>query len=618
MAIFNAALLAALLPAAFAVPHAHQGHIHLKRNNLPSGYSSGFPQPSGVPSSAPYPVANSTAVGPTGSGSIPLSTGGAGGGPITIQSTINIVPLPQTKTDFGSSPASTGVPGSGSGSGSGSESGSGSGSGSESGSNSGSGSGSGGVGENGASCGPATVTVTQANTITITVPGSSPSEGGSSGGSEGGSQGGSQGGSGGAPGQSASVAPSVSAVPSAPYPIGNSSIPVGPSGTGSVGTGVPSVPSQTPISQTPASQTPVVSSSTPVAASSAPVQAASSAAPVTSAPVSSPAAPIQAASSAPQSSSVEVKADYHVPGGYPHQSSAAPVVAAPVSSSTPASPVQEASSAAPVVSSPAPVSSAASSSAPAQSSTTPSTSSNSGVKPRGLLYGGDIGTANSYLSASGGNIGWGANWDSSPQPESGAASGTLSVQFVPQMLGLDQVHVDAWKTNAKGPYLMAFNEPDKPKSQGGSEMDVGTCVSSYMQYMQPHAGSSKLISPSTTNDLNDANVGIQYMSDFLDQCKAQGCQIDVLGFHYYGDASDLPYFKNTVSQYQALQQKHGIAELWITEMAPNQAPTEDQMKSFLEFLDDSSSGVSRYAFNGLNTGTGQSLTEPAIQSCYQS
>ena len=561
MAVLNLALLAAILPAVFASPqHVRRGHGPYKGTGLPSGFPTGFPHPSGVPGTAPYPAQNSTVGGPTGSGV--ASTGGYGQGPVTIQSTINVVPYPSTKTEYAAS--STGGVG-------------------ESGASSSAGSGP-GVGESGSTCGPATVTVTQANTVTVTVPGSN----------------------GGAPSNApiqSSPASSASLVAtSAPYPVGNSSVPVGPSGTASVGTGLPSVPHQVPIPVTSSAQT---SSAAP---SEAATSASSSAAGGNTYHVTNTVVP---------TSSVIANAYYHAPE---HHQSSSPVVAPSSSSVSFPAPVASTSATS------APASSQVSSSAPAASSSSaPVSSGNTGVKARGLLYGGTPGStaisnANAFIEGSSGAIGWGTDWDSSPSPQSGDATGTLNVQFVPQLLSTASVHTGIWDSNSAGhPYLMGFNEPDTTTAQGGSQMDYDTCASSWMTYMEPkRSGSTKLVSPATTNNLDDAAMGVQYMANFLKACITdKGCHIDVLAFHYYGEASDLQALKTTVQKYQALQTQYKIPELWISEMAPNEAPTADQMSAFLTYLDDESNGIARYAFNGLNTGTGQSLDNSVMKTAYQ-
>ena len=187
------------------------------------------------------------------------------------------------------------------------------------------------------------------------------------------------------------------------------------------------------------------------------------------------------------------------------------------------------------------------------------------------------------------------------------------------LLSAADVHTSIWDGNSAGqPYLMGFNEPDMTTDKGGSQMDVPTCASNWMTYMNGKKSSAKLISPATTNNLDDTSMGVHYMTDFLDTCiNSHGCHFDVLAFHYYGEASDLEALKTTVQAYQKLQTQYKIPELWITEMAPNEAPTADQMSAFLSYLDDPSNGVARYAFNGLNTGTGQSLDDGIIKAAYQ-
>lgn len=604
MAYLNIALLAAVLPAAFAMPqHAHMGHGPYKARQLPSGFPTGFPHPSGIPGSAPFPVSdNGTAVGPTGTGA-PLSTGGVGAGPVTIQSTISIVPLPASTAsgDIGNSPTS-GAGGVGSSPASGSA-GSGS---SPSGAP---GSGPGGPGESGATCARSTVTVTRANTITVTV--AAPS-----------------GGSAGAPSdaaiQSSKAASSpVLAPSSAPFPIGNSSVPVGPTGTGTgvVGTGLPSVPYQAPIvSSTPVDSKPVSSTpvnSTPV--SSAPVaekpsEVVGSPAPVSanSVPVQAYSAPAQAPTSAASSTSpptpgVVAPELVHVPGG--EQIPASPVVPASV---TPASVTPA------VASSVTPVSSTAGSAR----SLTPVSSNG---KARGLLYAGHamspaeaLSAANSYVSASKGAMGWCWDWDSSPSPAIGWTVGTTNVEFVPMLWGLGD-HVTLWSKNVaalKPTYVMGFNEPDMTTDKGGSQLSVGAAVQGWKDNMEPLKSSGiKLVTPGTTNELTAANMGHGYMSQFLESCS--GCHFDALTFHYYGEASDISALKAAVTKYQTLQQLHNIPELWISEMAPNEPPTPEQMSAFLKFLDDPANGIARYAFNGLNTGNGQSLTGGVVQAAYQ-
>ena len=619
MAILNYALLSALLPAVLAAPGLHgrgMGHGPY----TPSGklvYPTGFPHPSGPPSlyhhpsgapvgTAPFPAQNATAKG--------ISTGGRG--PVTIQSTINLVPVPVTDTLYSAgqspestgaagvggpggvgSPAPSGVPGVGT---QGSPAGTAPGSGAESPATGSAGSGPGGVGSSptgapGASgapgsgveagtCGPAIVTVTQAQTVTVTVPA------GSSSGAPGapGASGAPGSGPGESPGQSAPGAPEggPSSAPtfSAPFPIGNSSASAGPTGTGpvvvSTATGAPTLHHPVPL---PAHSVASVVNSPAPAVVNSPAPAV----------VSSP-APSEVATSAAlvTASSVPVEALFHVPGqNHPQSASqqssvtfAAPQAQA-TTTSAPQAPAQAPTSAGPS-SSPAPKSSPVSSSG--------------GVKARGLLYG-SLSAAQSFDTS---NIGWGWDWDSSPSPASGHATGSLGgIQFVPMLLSTADVHTSLWEGNSAGAeWVMGFNEPDQCGG-GGSCMSVSDVVSGWGTYFSGLSASK--CSPATTNDLTTQGKGLSYMSDFLAACT--GCKFDALAFHYYGSGSDTSALISTIQAYQKLQKQYGIPELWIPEMAPTDQPSADEVNALLAVLDNPANGVTRYAFNGLNTGTGIQL-----------
>ena len=608
MAVLNIALLSALLPSVLAFPGLHgRGIGH--GPYIPSGkhvFPSGFPHPSGTApiGTAPFPVQNATTTATGTGGSAPL---------VTIQSTINLIPLPVTNTVFsaGQSPESTGAAGVGGPGGAGSPSPSGApgvgGNGvpGESPASGAAGSGSAGVGssptaapgapgapgsgEEAGTCGPATVTITQAQTVTVTVP-AGPSNG--------------------APGSGPGESPAQSSAPgapegapssaptfAAPFPIGNSSASAGPTGSGSgvvsTGTGVPTyhhpvplpVNSVAPVVNSPAPAPAAVNSPAPVAVSSpTPIEAATSAAPVTA-------------------SSVPVEELFHAPGQNHYQP------APQQSSVTSAPPAQAPTTAAPVApASQAPTSSAAP--APSSSSASTPVSSSGGVKARGLLYG-SLSAAQSFDTS---NIGWGWDWDSSPSPASGQATGSLgSIQFVPMLLSTASVHTSLWQGNSAGAeWVMGFNEPDQCGG-GGSCMSVSDAVSGWGTYFSGLSASK--CSPATTNDITTQGKGLSWMTEFLEACT--GCKFDALAFHYYGVGSDLTALTNTIQAYQKLQQQYGIPELWIPEMAPTDQPSSDEVKAMLAVLDNPANGVTRYAFNGLNTGSGIQLAGD-IASAYTS
>lgn len=448
------------------------------------------------------------------------------------------------------------------------------------------GSGPGSGGETGV-CGPATVTITMANTVTVTVPASAAPESGSPE-----SQ---------SPIESQPASPStIAASPStvaAPYPISNSSMPAGPTGTG---TGIGSSSALPVYSASMSPITPVVAATSTLAA---PIVV----------PVFSTSAPAVAEAATQTSTTPVAEA--------PAQTSTTPAAETPAqTSTTPAAEDQQATTAAPAPSvapvsdtnSPAQVSSSpaqvVSTSAAPQTSTT---KSSSGVKARGLLYG-SLPAAQAFDMSS---IGWCWDWDSSVTPSSGQNVGSIGCDFVPQLLSDASVHTSIWSGNAAGAsYVMGFNEPDNCGG-GGACMSVTQAVASWGTYL--NGMEAALVSPATTNDLVTKNTGYDYMTQFLAQC--HGCKFQALSFHWYGnswDINDTPGgLEPTIKAYQKLQQQYNIPELWIPEMAPNQAPTQDQMTALLAYLD--SSAVTRYAFNGLDTGTGQQLSG-MLADCYTS
>ena len=558
MALLNIARLAAFLPAVLAVPQHGSIYHGPHKVSKPSG---GWPLPTGGPfssSQVPFPAGNSTAGAATATGT----------GLVTIKSTINLIPVPLTSSVViaDQSPATTGAAGLG---GSGQSGSPGSPSGAP-----------GGPGQAGNTCGPATVTVTTANTVTVTVqasPNPNPVE---------------------LPQSSAPVKPSL-----VPYPLYNSSIPTGPTGTGS--SLLTSYVAPTP----PSSSSLATSSASPKI-----VQEASDGQVVV------PVTPIEAGVAATTPSTVAVKADYHQPAAAanpvvkPPPFVPAPVSSQPVSSTVPA----------PVYS---PVSTAPSPPASSPSTSTGGSGGSTGVKARGLLYSYNnqqlspaeaLAQANDAVNEA---VGWMANWDSSPSPGSGQASGSGKVEYVAQLWGTDTTHVTAWQTNAKTPWLMSFNEPDNCGG-GGACLSVQEAANAHTAHIAPlRSGGSKVTTPCTQNNVGSPNIGSEYMASFL--AKFPPNSFDAIAFHWYGpgtqeglNGSDNPQsLAATVAAYQKLQKQYGIAELWITEGGPEDA-APDMLNAFLEFLDDPSNGVDRYLWNGLNSPT--SVVQVGAGSTYLS
>ena len=390
-----------------------------------------------------------------------------------------------------------------------------------------------------------------------------------------------------------------------PYPLYNSSIPIGPTGTGSSATSYVA---------------PITPSSSLVSSSASPkiVQQASDGQVFVSA------TSVGAGVAATTSSLVAVKADYHQPVDVANAAAKPPpVVPAPVSS-------QPVSSAAPSPSpSPVPSPSSTTASAPVNSPSTSSGASggSSGVKARGLLYSYNnqqlspaesLAQANDVVNEA---VGWMANWDSSPSTGSGTATGSCNLQYVAQLWGTDTTHLNAWQTNAKTPWLMSFNEPDNCGG-GGACLSVPDAVAAHTAHIAPlRSGNTKVTTPCTQNNIGSSGIGTEYMASFLSNFPSNS--FDAIAFHWYGpgtqeglNGSDNPQsLAATVAAYQKLQKQYGIAELWITEGGPEDAAS-DMLNTFLEWLDDPSNGVDRYLWNGLNSPT--SVVQVGAGSAYLS
>lgn len=571
MAVLNIALLAALLPAVLAIPqHGSIYHASHKGSRPPGGW----PHPTGGPfhsgqapfppkasGGAPFPAGNSTAGAATATGT----------GIVTIKSTINLIPVPLTSSIpvVGQSPASTGAAGAGGPPGSG-----------QSGSPASPSGASGTPGQAGNTCGSATVTVTTANTITVTV--------------------------------QASPSPSPIQSSVVPYPIYNSSIPIGPTGTGSSLTGY--------VAPTPPSSSPAISSASPKLVQQ-----------VSDGQVFVLATPVEAGIAATTSSPVAVKASYHQVAA----AAKSPLVALPAAAKPPAVVVPAAAKSLPVAvpapAYPSPVSTASSAPASSPSASTGSGSSGSsgstGVTARGLLYsynGQQLTPAESLAEANAvvnDAVGWMANWDSSPSTGSGKASGSGKVEYVAQLWGTDATHISAWQTNANTPWLIGFNEPDNCGG-GGACLTPQEAAGNHTEHIAPlRTGSTKVTTPCTQNNVGSSGIGSDYMASFLAQFPSNS--FDAIAFHWYGpgtqeglNGSDNPQsLAATVAEYQKLKKQYGIAELWITEGGPEDSAS-GMVTTFLEWLDDSSNGVDRYLWNGLNSPT--SVVEVGTGSTYMS
>ena len=556
MTRFSLTIAALLAPTVLAMPKVPgYGYIYGSSSQVteqPTGLptSSPYPHPSGVSggslgpidsSTAPYGLGNSTGIsGPTRTGT-PIGTGSSS----VPLSTVTVIPIPESSAiDTGSAvvpgqPSATGNSPVG---------------------------GSTGVEE----CGPATVTVTTANTVTVTVgagPISSAEE---------------------------SSPISISSVASVPYPVCNETT-AGPTGTiGSV--------SILPIESSSELPIPVYTG----------IPTTTAAAVATSDVV----APIGGASS-----SSAAHGYHHVSLHKPRTSSSAAVYA-PEPSSSAAVYVPEPSSSTVAAEVPvstesvdagefynvptttaAPVSTTSATTSALATSTAASSPSTSGgnVVPRGLVYN-SASLTNLFDKDT---IGWCYNWDSAPGGDIPS-----SLNFVPMLWSTNEYHLPNWEERANtaiangATHILGFNEPDLT-AQANMTPDQAAAA---WTHMEKFAGKVKIGSPAVCNGGGD--VGLAWLKKFMGACSS--CTVDFIAIHWYGDANEygLAALKQHIKDTQAMA---GGRPIWLTEFQPK-GSTEQQadfMGKILPYLDDKSNGVERYAYfqvDGVLT-SGNALSE---------
>ena len=283
-------------------------------------------------------------------------------------------------------------------------------------------------------------------------------------------------------------------------------------------------------------------------------------------PIGNSSAPAGTGTAAPVSTSLAAAQPYHTPAaveekyaphggnhGPPQQGPPAPV--APTSSAYVAPPAVESSAAA------APVSS----SAPAASS--PPTTGGA----KGVAYN----TPAQATQISG--LSWACNWGQTP------AMSNPPFEFVPQLWGTKPGMTDSIAANCAGAKACLFyNEPDKPQSEGGSEIDFAAAAIDFGTYMAPiRKAGTKVSTPCVAND------GAGYMGSWLE--KVGSGNVDIMCFHWYGN--DAAGLKQTIQTFQGLASQYGIPELWINEWAVQPAPSD--LSSYIDAME----GVTRYAYN---------------------
>lgn len=186
-------------------------------------------------------------------------------------------------------------------------------------------------------------------------------------------------------------------------------------------------------------------------------------------------------------------------------------------------------------------------------------------------------------------ISWMYDWEAVIDGEA------IDREYVPLLHSNQQWCTEGWFTNVaaaqqkyKVSHILGFNEPDQVGG-GGSNMDVGSAVAAYKQYIHPLGEQGlRLGSPAVTNG-NEPNKGINWLKQFMSQCS--DCQVDFVVAHYYAwdKAED---FKNYLQTFHKTFNK----PVWVTEFGVSEGNADEFLKQVLPWL-DSQDWIERYAYH---------------------
>jgi hypothetical protein len=194
-------------------------------------------------------------------------------------------------------------------------------------------------------------------------------------------------------------------------------------------------------------------------------------------------------------------------------------------------------------------------------------------------------------------LNWVYNYGATPSSNAAYPFGNLS--FVPMLWGQDNsaTFLSTVEAEQNYSYVLTFNEPDMPKSVGGSELSVSDAVTLWDQQIQPLAEKGyKLGAPGGIPTSGDLTIvastpnGAAWLSSFFSQCT--NCTIDFLTAHFYGPAAGLEGYLI------ALHANYTHLPIWVTEFGyPDQSTSEvvTSLSDSITFLDNAT-WIQRYAY----------------------
>ena len=89
-----------------------------------------------------------------------------------------------------------------------------------------------------------------------------------------------------------------------------------------------------------------------------------------------------------------------------------------------------------------------------------------------------------------------------------------------------------------GQFMLSMNEPDVASGAGGAQSDAGKAVDDHISVFGTNSKpiySASVGSIATCSQENKANVGLEYMVDWLNKCKAKDCKVDFMAVHWYSE-----------------------------------------------------------------------------------
>lgn len=229
---------------------------------------------------------------------------------------------------------------------------------------------------------------------------------------------------------------------------------------------------------------------------------------------------------------------------------------------------------------------------------------------RGFAFIGDSHAPDNRLLSSGNSpLVWYYNW--SPYPNIDLIP-TGSLEFIPMIHGIDATEDGRTeqvisRLDKSSTHLLSFNEPDGTTSSGGSSISPEDAARAYIDYVVPFRDGSrggrnwKISHPSTTGSGN----GLEWLRSFNSSCydidPENGCPIDFIAAHWYGDFGGLASWLGTLDEfYNANSTNDANLKIWVTELGlPQQSAdaTVGMMNQTLPYL-DGLDYVERYAWFG--------------------